>query len=60
MSQAAGYQNPHQQRWLTDLEIVSKINMCDVNEKPILPLMEVVSEEGGIRLSMSILEYSFA
>ena len=61
MSQAADYQNPHQQRWLTDLEIVSKIiNMCDVNEKPILPLMEVVSEEGGIRLSMSILEYSFA
>ena len=60
MSQAAGYQNPHQQRWLTDLEIVSKINMCDVNEKPILPLLEEVTEEDGRRLSLSIIEYSFA
>ena len=61
MSQAADYQNPHQQRWLTDLEIVSKIiNMCDVNEKPILPLLEEVTEEDGTRLSLSILEYSFA
>ena len=59
MSQAGGYQNPHQQRWLTDLEIVSKINMCDVNEKPMLPLMDVVSED-GTSLSLSILEYSFA
>ena len=59
MVQAADYQNPHQPRWLTDLEIVSKINMCDVNEKPMLPLMGVVSED-GTSVSLSILEYSFA
>ena len=45
---------------LPDLEIVSKINMCDVIEKPILPLLEEVTEEDGTRLSVSILEYSFA
>ena len=56
MSQA---EDPHPQRWLADLEVEIKINMRHINEKPILPLMEAVSED-GLRPVGLIFEYSLA